>query len=402
LGGAGGGGRHRRTGGFLIESGQGLRGVARGGLGGENQVHAGGVPELLEGGMATVHAHRLQAAADDFQVGFRGGDDGIVVDGVDQFFGDVFGLAGGFLFYRLFVGIENVGLGGGEFGGGEAMLEGAPEFLFQHRHRILPMVVTDDHLHAADLGKVEDLIAGCRAAGNRRIFLLREAFKAPADHRVGHLQWQLRDAVGGGVRLFLIGTHQVEREGGGGHFLVGENRGRQPLGCFDLTQIGVGAGGHGVDHRGEGGFYPLDHRRGFHIADHDEGHARRRVVAGVKIREAFAWGGLDDILNADGETLGNERIRQQLAELLYHESVAYRVAAGFFGQDDAPFVIDFLGLQQGAVAEIAQDGEAEFQCLFGNIRQIEHIHGLVKRGAGIDVSAKGDAEVLQAGDEFFG
>ena len=50
--------------------------------------------------------------------------------------GDAFGLAGGLLFHLLFVGVEQVGLGFGEFGIGETVVDGAAEFLFEDRHRL--------------------------------------------------------------------------------------------------------------------------------------------------------------------------------------------------------------------------------------------------------------------------
>ena len=64
----------------------------------------------------------VEALLGEFEVGFRSGEHRVVVDGAGEHGGDAVGLAGGFLFDLLFVGVEQVGFGLGEFGLGEAVI----------------------------------------------------------------------------------------------------------------------------------------------------------------------------------------------------------------------------------------------------------------------------------------
>ena len=155
-------------------------------------------------------------------------------------------------------------------------------------------------------------------------------------------------------------------------------------------------------HRCECRFDAAADFRRFHIADDYKGHAVGCVVARVEVGESLARGLADDFFFADRETPRDERIGQHFGKLLLHDAVADRIAAHFFREDHAAFLVDFCRVEQRAIAEVAHDGEGELHRLLRHVGQIEHVHGLVEGGVGICVSTEGDAEALHAWHEFGG
>ena len=83
-----------------------------------------------------------------------------------------------------------------------------------------------------------------------------------------------------------------------------------------------------------------------------------------------------------------------------HEPIAHGVTADLLGEDDTAFTINFGGLEQRAIAEIAHDGEPELHRVLGKVRQVQHVHGFIKRRVGIDVGSEGDPEPLHVRDQF--
>ena len=210
------------------------------------------------------------------------------------------------MFHRLLVAIENVGFGLGQFGGSEAVLQRAAEFLLQHRHGILPAVIRRSDFDRPHLRIVEQLVVGSRAPGNRGIFLFRQPFKPAAQHRIGDLQRHFRVTDRRSVRLLDERPNHGEREAGGVDLLVGKHRRFESLRRLDRAEFRVGAWRGRVDHRTEQRFDPLGHVHGVDIAHHDEGHPGRGIIAGVEIREALPWRAFDYLLFPDRKPPGHQ------------------------------------------------------------------------------------------------
>ena len=170
----------------------------------------------------------------------------------------------------------------------------------------------------------------------------------------------------------------------------------------DGSQVGFGTRVLRVLHGGEGFRDALFHGGDLDVTGDDEGHFTRNIVALVKVDEALADGVFDDFFDADGEAMGDERVRYEELELLFHEAGLHGVAGVFLGKNDAAFGIDFFGLEESSVGEVAHHGEGEIEGGFGEVGEVEHVDGLVERGVGVGVGPEGDAEALHLRDQLFG
>lgn len=390
-----------------LGSASGGEGLAEGGgdvigglRGGEDEAGFDGFPESGEGGLAVGRGEVLESSAGDFQIGFRGAEDAAGIDGLDRGGGEIVGFPAGGGFHGLVVGVEKVGGGFVEFGLGETEFQRAAEFVFEDGDGVFEAAIGDADIDTAEDEMLEEIGLRGGAAEDGRAGLFGEAVETEAEHGIGEIHAEVLGAGGAGVRARLIVGDGHEAEFRGGEFLVGEDEGFEAVGGGDGAEVGLGAGFGGVGEGAEGIGDAAGEIGGIDIAGDDEGHATRDVVFRVEVDEAFAWCLADDLLGADGEAAGDEGIGEQGGELFLHDPVGDGIPAGLFREDDIAFFLDFLRFEQGAIGEVAHDGEAEGEHFLAEVGEIQHVDRFIEGCVGIGVGAEGDAEALHAGDEF--
>jgi len=151
--------------------------------------------------------------------------------------------------------------------------------------------------------------------------------------------------------------------------------------------------------RGEGGDDEFFRGRGVEVADGDDGQLLRAVPGVPEFREPLAGRVRDDLLQADGNALGQERAGQHELELRDKGAEAHVVAGALLAQDDAALLVDLGRLQQEAAGIIGEHPHALGERGLVGLRQLEQVLRAVEAGEGVRVAAEAHAHALEELDE---
>ena len=137
----------------------------------------------------------------------------------------------------------------------------------------------------------------------------------------------------------------------------------------------------------------LDHR-GVEVAHRDDRHQVRPVPVAVEPRQPLVREGFQYLGRADGQSGRILRARQQYRDLpVLHAGCGAAPAAPFL-DDDAPFLVDFVGLERHVVRPVLEHQKRpvdDGQVLGGHL---QHVDGLVEAGKRVHARPEAHADRL--------
>ena len=275
--------------------------------------------------MALLKGEGLESHFGDAK-GFPGvGEDPAAADAAHQSHGEGGRLAGVGALHRLLGPVENMGLHFIEFGLGESVFKGPAQLLLHDGHCVPPFSFHRSDIDGTEFNGIEPFEAASAAGGDGGALLLGEDVKTAPNDRVGHPEWHASGPGGGPVGFRLVLLHESKGQVVALDLLVGEDRGLETEAGRDRAHPGIRPGFLGILHGGEALHDPLLVDVGIDITHYDESHVARDVVVGIEGGEAVASGFLDDFFGPDREAMGDEGIRQEKLELLFHQAHLDRV-----------------------------------------------------------------------------
>ncbi len=131
------------------------------------------------------------------------------------------------------------------------------------------------------------------------------------------------------------------------------------------------------------------------VAHHQQGHQFGAVPGAIVLHEALAGGLGDDLLDSDGQPLGQPRADEQLGPELVADALRSALPAAHLLQDHPTLVVDLFGIQGGSKGLVAEHQQSFVELLGVGAGQVEHVHGAIKAGAGVEVATEGHADALE-------
>ena len=338
--------------------------------------------------------------AGEFGVGV--GEDFVVGDGFDEEVGEVAAFAGGGALGGVLVGGGGIGFGFGEFGGGEAVEDGAADFLFAGGEGLFPIFGFGVHLEGGAFEVAHPVVGADGGGEEGAVGVFGEDLEAAVDDGVGQAADEVLAAGEGAVGAVPRGAHGFDADGDGAGFFFGEEAGFEALGWGDGAEVGIGGGAGGGFEAGELGGDDLGGEGGVDVAGDDDGDALWGIPFAVEVGEALAGGGFDDGFVADGEAAGDEGVGEGEFEALNHHAVVDVIAGELFAEDDAAFFVEFLIGEEHILGDVGEEEEALLKHGFGGFGEFEFVDGFFEGGVGVGVGAEGHAEALEEFDHFIG
>ena len=399
-----GGGGDGHGGRFFVGGGE-----QRGGIGwrnfgvtGDGDDAAGGGPRGAEGGEALGGGDLFKGRTVKREIGGRMREDVLRVNGGGEGCGERTGATRGGGFHGLLKGVDKRGGDLTEFGGGEAMGEGAAEFLVGDGERGGPLV---GFAGKVDGGFAVEIVAvghGGSAVGERGVFLFRESRKPASDDSVGERAREALKAVGNGVGLETLRRERRDRNLGGRRLDLGMVVSAEAGGRGDGAAVGRGSNGSAGRQRRERGndlfFKGVD----VEVADGNHGDFFGAIPGVVEVDELLARGALDDGVEADRETLWEQGIGEVEGKVGDQRAESDGVAVAFLRDDDTALFVDFLDAEKQAAGVVGENAQALVERGLIGLGQFEHVDGAVERGEGVGVVAEAHAETLENLDERAG
>ncbi len=362
-----------------------------------------GVPVGLEGGVGVGGGDAGEFLGNASEIVGGVGEDFASGELADEAVGEIAGAAGGGLVGAEFELLFQGGGGFVEFGLGEAVLDGAAEFLFDEGEGFGPVFGLAGGGDAAG-GEELQVVVGVGLGGeDGGVFLLGDFGEALVDDGVGEVADKAGFALGGGIGFGtdLAIDFDGEVDGFGLHF--GVEFGDDAAAFFDDTEVGVGGvcgGGFSITEVGLDEFGDESGVR--EVADGDEAGALGGVPFGVEVDEALAGHLLYRVFDADGEAVGEDGFGEGELVAFDHGAVVDGVAGEFFAEDDAAFFIDFFGIEVHAVEVVAEELHGvDNEGLF-DLGEFEFVDGFLEGGVGVGVGTEGHAEALEVFDHLAG
>ena len=361
------------------------------------------VPVGLEGGVGVGRGDGGEFFGDASEVVGGMGEDFASGELADEGVGEIAGAAGGGLVGAEFELLFEGGGGFVELGLGEAVLDGAAEFLFDEGEGFGPVFGLAGGGDAAG-GEELQVVVGVGLGGeDGGVFLFGDFGEALVDDGVGEVADEAGFALGGGVGFGadLAVDFDGEVDGFGLHF--GVEFGDDAAALFDGAEVGVGGvcgGGFGI---AEMGFYQFGDEGGVReVADGDEAGALGGVPLGVEVDEALAGHLLDGVFDADGEAVGEDGFGEGELVAFDHGAVVDGVAGEFLAEDDAAFFVDFFGIEVHAVEVVAEEFHGVDEEGLLDFGEFEFVDGFLEGGVGVGVGTEGHAEALEVLDHLAG
>ncbi len=194
------------------------------------------------------------------------------------------------------------------------------------------------------------------------------------------------------VGQILVRPHP-DQIGGGERARIGEVGDRlRDLG--DRPVIGLGGRGSLGAPAAEAGADQLFHHVRIGVADHDDGGALGPVPAPVEGAQALRGGAVQRLLGADRvaprvkEAGIDEALRQ------FEDALVDLGPQPFLGEHDRPLGVERAGVDSRPRHHLGEHGKAGVERLARGVRQVQHIDGVGRVGAGIGVAAEARAQLL--------
>ena len=321
----------------------------------ENESLVGRLPESGEVVAAALHRDGVECGGDAREIFGRIGEDATRAEPVRDLIGELAGLAGAHLFGGVLIHAQEVRPGLGQLGCGEAVLDGAAEFLLDHGEGFFPVPGLTVGVDGAVEGKAEviEITRSHARAADGRVFGLRDALEATIDHLTSEHQVEIVKTALAVVGRIDTGLEHFNRDGG--------------LTCLDLVVV-VGretALGH-FTHRRRGALFPCRHvgkmgrdqfldRGDFDVTDDNDRHPVRGIPVLVELDESLAGRLADHFIRADGHAAAEALFGEGEFDLLDESPPTHRVAVSFFTEDDAALFVDLAGEQEHAVGVVAEE-----------------------------------------------